>query len=45
MKWPRSHHVLKVGGVSMYKIPMDLASMACLHIFSYILFHGGPEIP
>ena len=45
MEWPRSHHVLKVGGVSVYKIPMDLASMACLHTFSCILFHGGPEIP
>ena len=42
MEWPRSHHVLEVGGVSMYEIPMDLA---CLHTFSFILFHGGPKIP
>ena len=45
MEWPMSHHVLEVRGVSVCKIPMDLASMACLHTFSYILFHGGPEIP
>ena len=45
MEWPRGHHVLEVGGVSVYEIPMDLASMACLHTFSCILFHGGPEIP
>ena len=45
MEWLRSHHVLEVGGVCVYKIPMDLASMACLHPFSCILFHGGPEIP
>ena len=45
MEWPRGHHVLEVGGVSVYEIPMDLASMACLHTFSCILFHGGPKIP
>ena len=45
MEWARSHYVLKVGGVSMYEIPTDLASMACLHTFSRILLHGGPEIP
>ena len=45
MEWPRSHHVLEVGGESMYEIPMDLASMARFHTFSYILFHCRPEIP
>ena len=45
MEWPRSHHVLEVGGVSVYEIPMDLASMACLHTFSCILFHGRLNIP
>ena len=45
MEWPKSHHVLEVGGVSVYKILMDFASMACLYTFSCILFHGGPEIP
>ena len=45
MEWPRSHHVLEVGGMSMYEIPMDLANMACLNTFNCILFHGGPEIP
>ena len=45
MEWPRSHHVLEVGGVSVYEIPMDLASMACLHTFSCILFHGRLKIP
>ena len=45
MEWPRSYHVLEVVGVIVYKIPMDWASMACLHTFSCILFHGGPEIP
>ena len=45
MGWPRSHHVLEVGVVSMYEIPIDLASMACLHTFSCILFHCEPEIP
>ena len=38
-------HVLEVGGVSMYEIPIDLASMICLHTFSCILLHCGPEIP
>ena len=45
MEWPRSHHVLEVGGVSVYEIPMDLASTSCFHTFSCILFHGRPEIP
>ena len=45
MEWLRSHHVLEVGRVSMYEILMDLASMACLHTFNCILFHGGLEIP
>ena len=45
MEWPRSHHVLEVGGVSVYEIPMYLASMALHHTFSCILFHGEPEIP
>ena len=45
MEWSRSHHVLEVGGVSVYEVPMDLASMACLHTFNYILVHIGPEIP
>ena len=45
MEWPRSHHVLEVGGVSVYEIPMYLASMASRHIFSCILFHGEPKIP
>ena len=44
MEWPRSHHVLEVGGVSVYEIPMDLASVTCFHAFNCILFHGGPEI-
>ena len=44
MEWLGSHHVLEIGGVSMYEIPVDLASMACLHTFNYILFHGRLEI-
>jgi len=45
MEWLRSHHVLEVGRVSVYEIPMDLASVACFHTFSCILFHDGPKIP
>ena len=45
MEWLRGHHVLEVGGVSVYEIPMDLASMVCLHTFSCVLFYSGLEIP
>lgn len=45
MEWLRSHHVLEVGGVSVYEIPMDMSSVTCLHTFSCVMFHGGPEIP
>ena len=31
--------------MSVYEIPMDLASMVCVHTFNYVLFHGGPKIP
>ena len=44
MEWPRVIMFWKVGGVSVYKIPMDLASMACLHTFSCVLFYSGPKI-